>query len=461
MIVDHGLANNEPRIACVTAICPSRRSLHNATTVSHDVSVARVSETTVAELNASISLERLVAARGIELREHAGTLLGSCPWCGQADCLVLKPKPNTWACEPCKLGGGVVDWVQRIEGVSLKHAVELLREDVLGEPAGRVVRKATIPKLGGVVDADADPHAIVRAVIDYYHECLKQSPEALAYLDRRGLRDSAMIEQFRLGFCNRTLAYRIPAKNRKAGAAIRGVLTEAGLLKSSGHEYFRGSVVFPVLDGERVVQCYGRKITGNLRKGTPDHLWLPGPRRGVWNRAALSRRGNHPLREHHRRAHVLVRRLPARHGGRRARMALTDELIEAIGSSPVRRVLIGFDHDEAGDAGADAAAERLMAVGAECFRVALPKGQDVNSHYLASDCSAEALGAVLRAARWLGKGQGRPAQKSTLQAASAASAIETRSGIEDATDETTPPLAEQAPTDEAGSARHRYRGLCD
>ena len=105
--------------------------------------------------------------------------------------------------------------------MSRKHAVELLREDVLGEPAGKVLRKATIPKLGGVVDGDADPHAIVRSVIDYYHDCLKQSPEALAFLDKRGLRSSEMIEHFRLGFCNRTLAFRIPAKNRKAGAAIR------------------------------------------------------------------------------------------------------------------------------------------------------------------------------------------------------------------------------------------------
>jgi len=45
----------------------------------------------------------------------------------------------------------VVDWVMTVEGVSAKHAVELLREDVLGEPAGRVVRKATIPKLGGIL----------------------------------------------------------------------------------------------------------------------------------------------------------------------------------------------------------------------------------------------------------------------------------------------------------------------
>ena len=35
-------------------------------------------------------------------------------------------------------------------------------------------------------------------------------------------------------------------------------------------------------DEGRVVEVYGRKITPNLRKGTPLHLYLPGPHaRGV------------------------------------------------------------------------------------------------------------------------------------------------------------------------------------
>jgi len=36
-----------------------------------------------------------------------------------------------------------------------------------------------------------------------------------------------------------------------------------------------------------VTEVYGRKITPNLREGTPLHLYLPGPHRGVWNAAAL------------------------------------------------------------------------------------------------------------------------------------------------------------------------------
>jgi hypothetical protein len=42
--------------------------------------------------------------------------------------------------------------------------------------------------------------------------------------------------------------------------------------------------VIPVFDEQgRVTEMYGRKVHDNLRKGTPKHLYLPGPHRGIWN----------------------------------------------------------------------------------------------------------------------------------------------------------------------------------
>ncbi len=97
-----------------------------------------------------------------------------------------------------------------------------------------------------------------------------------------------MVDRFKLGFSNRTLGYRLPEKNRKAGAEIRGRLQHLGILRESGHEHFNGSLVIPIFDLEgSMLGMYGRKITPNLREGTPLHLYLPGPRKGVWNELAL------------------------------------------------------------------------------------------------------------------------------------------------------------------------------
>ena len=124
-------------------------------------------------------------------------------------------------------------------------------------------------------------------VIGYYHETLLASPEALAYLERRGIASRELIEQHRLGFANRTLGLRLPATQLKAGAEVRGRLQKVGILRESGHEHFNGCLVVPVFDAAgNVLEVYGRKITEGVNP--PLHLYLPGPHRGVWNERGLT-----------------------------------------------------------------------------------------------------------------------------------------------------------------------------
>ena len=84
---------------------------------------------------------------------------------------------------------------------------------------------------------------------------------------------------------------------------------------------------------------------------------------------------------------------------------VTDELIEAIQASGVVRVLIAFDRDDAGERGAAKLAERLMALGIDCFRVVFPKGMDANEYAAKVQPAAKSLGLLVRKAEWMGKGQ--------------------------------------------------------
>ena len=67
---------------------------------------------------------------------------------------------------------------------------------------------------------------------------------------------------------------------------------------------------------------------------------------------------------------------------------LTDDHLAAFKRCGVRRVLIAFDRDDAGERGAEKAAERLMAEGLECYRIQFPTGS------IATPCSVKAQGAV-------------------------------------------------------------------
>jgi DNA primase len=57
---------------------------------------------------------------------------------------------------------------------------------------------------------------------------------------------------------------------------IRGSLQCSGLIKPSGHEFFRGAIIFPFVDeNNNVTGGYGRRITTKLRAGSVYHLhWL-------------------------------------------------------------------------------------------------------------------------------------------------------------------------------------------
>jgi len=255
--------------------------------------MARIPEAEVERLKKEISVQRLAEARGIKLTRHGADLLGKCPFHDdRTPSLVITPAKNLWHClGACNAGGTVIDWTMRANGVSFRHAVELLRSDHLPVAAAPIqpVQKSRVPVLPAPVAREADDRVLLLQVVDFYSETLKQSPEAMKYLASRGLQSSEIIDRFKLGFANRTLGYRLPAKDRIAGGEMRRRLQKVGILRESGHEHFNGSIVIPVFNGNgEVVEMYGRKITKNLREGTPDHLYLPGAHAGVWNEEALA-----------------------------------------------------------------------------------------------------------------------------------------------------------------------------
>lgn len=254
--------------------------------------MARVPEAELDRIKSEVSVERLAEARGIALRRHGADLLGLCPFHDDHEpSLVISPEKNLWHClGACQAGGSVVDWVMRAQGVSFRHAVELLRTDPsFAASAVPVVRKSSVKRLSAPVEQDADDQEALRQVVAYYRTTLAESPEATAYLEARGLCDRDALDHFQIGFANRTLGLRLPDKNRKAGEEMRSRLQRLGILRPSGHEHFNGSVVLPVMDSDgNVVEMYGRKVRDDLRAGTPDHLYLPGSHRGVWNVGGLA-----------------------------------------------------------------------------------------------------------------------------------------------------------------------------
>jgi DNA primase catalytic core len=373
--------------------------------------MARIPEGEIERLKSEVSAERLVASAGIELKRAGKDLLGRCPFHEDREAsLVVTPAKNLWHCFGCGAGGGPIDWVMRMQGVSFRHAVELLRENLPLAAGLQPVRVGTVRKLPAPVALNAEDQVLLNQVIGYYHETLKASPEALEYLKRRGIDDPEAIERFRLGFANRTLGLRLPNNQRVAGSKVRGQLEALGIMRGSGHEHFNGSLVIPVFDeAGNVTEAYGRKITPNLRAGTPSHLYLPGPHRGVWNLDALKAHREIILCE------ALIDALTFWCAGFRNVTSaygvegFTGEILEAFKRHGTERVLIAYDRDAAGERAAAREAGVLMACGIEAWRIEFPKGMDANEYALKLGPAAKSLGLAIRKAVWLGKGKPRSA----------------------------------------------------
>ena len=376
--------------------------------------MGRISDVELERLKREVALQRLVEAKGVHLQKRGESLVGRCPFHeDKTPSLVVTPKKNLWHClGACRTGGTVIDWVMKAEGISFLHAVELLRSGAELSPAPAGASKhSTVRRLPPPVDASTADAAVVDQVVRYYQQRLRETPAALEYLKSRGLGSAELLTHFRIGFADRTLGLRLPAANRKEGAEIRQRLQHLGIIRDSGHEHFNGSVVVPLVDAAGAVRgMYGRKVTPNLRPGTPLHLDLPGPHRAVFNEAALQGQETVVLCE------AVIDALSFWAAGFKAVTCaygvegFTAAHLEALKAHGVRNVLIAFDRDDAGDAGADAVAKNLQAAGLDCWRVLFPRGMDANEYACKVSPATKSLGVVLRQAQWMGpEGKTKPA----------------------------------------------------
>jgi len=360
--------------------------------------MARIPDDELEWFKRETDLAALVRSKGIELKPHGSKdLIGRCPFHEEKTAsFVVTPAKNLFHCMGCGAGGTPIDFVMKHDGVSFRHAVELLREQSPKVFGGSAAKKATVPKLESPVSLDADDHALMEQTLGYYRERLLQSKPALDYLDSRGISREA-VEAFGLGFADRTLGLRLPHKNRKDGEAVRERLTKIGLYRKSGHEHFNGCIVFPIRDSEGLVsEVYGRRI--GKQKSKVYHLYLPGPHRGLLNAAAFDS-PDVVLTE------SVIDALTFWSAGLKnvtciwGTEGFTDDHLAAFKAKKTRRVFLAYDGDKAGDRAAERDASRLGSIGIDCLRVGFPRGMDPNEYALKVAPASKSLPLLIQSAK--------------------------------------------------------------
>lgn len=370
----------------------------------------RIPEPDIERVKRATDLVALVQSRGIELKRHGSKdWIGRCPFHPDQDTpnFIVTPDKGLFHCMACGLAGNAIQFVQRHDGVSFRHAFEVLNQGGnVAFTAAPLQKQATVPRLPCPLDPEADDATLLSQVTAYYHERLKQSVSARAYLASRGLDSEELIDRFQIGFADRTLGLRLPMKNRKEGEALRTRLQQLGLWRESGHEHFNGCIVVPFHEcsphGPRVVSFYGRRLHSSVASRTtaPKHLYPPGPHRGLFNPEGI--RDSHEIilceavfdaLTFYVNGFPNVTCLFGTEG-------FTDELWQAL--KRMRCVRIAYDADDAGERAAQRDARRFGEHGIEVYRIKFPWGMDANEYAQKVKPADKSLALLLNSAQWLG-----------------------------------------------------------
>jgi DNA primase catalytic core len=342
----------------------------------------------------SVDLVALVRSRGVPLKKNGKGYKGHCPFHDdqKTPSLSVTPDKNLWQCFGCGAGGDAIRFVELFDKVDFKAAVLTLEdspsqpEDRGQESGGRKAVKKRSPEPKPLTAAHVK---LLSRVIGFYHTAFSEDPRAREYLQQRGITDNGLFSDYTIGFANGTLLNVLP----DAGE-IRAQLRELGILNDKGTEHFYGCVAFPLYDlAGNPAGIYGRRIEG-MGEGA-HHLYLPGPRRGLFNRQAATAHKEIILTE------AVLDSLTLLNAGISNTIpcygvnGLAEDHLSLFRQHQPEVIKICFDHDESGRRGQEAVAARLRSEGFSVSALALPEGQDINDFFLLTADAKERFAALL------------------------------------------------------------------
>jgi DNA primase len=284
---------------------------------------------------------------------HGQEFVGPCPLHPETrPSFYVNARKNLFYCHGCGQGGDLLRFVQLSRQLSFRQSLTYLEQQ-------------SAPS--------TNPADVLEQAANFYQQQLGRYPEALRYLEQRGLHDLALIKELRIGYA--------PGGSLRRHLTAQGyscdLLQRLGLLNSQGHDAFYRRVVFPCCQGGRVINLYGRSIAAAFA-----HRFLPGSKGGLYGWEQVQQSPQVILVEGLFDYAVLWQE-----GFRHVTCSLGTHLntyqFQQLCDRP-HTIYLTFDVDANGS-GRQASlqlAHRLQAQGISTRRVLLPDGHDPNSFFV-------------------------------------------------------------------------------
>lgn len=210
-----------------------------------------------------------VISQYVSLKRTGNRYWGLCPFHREkTPSFSVTPESGMYHCFGCHASGDVFKFVMEMEHVDFPEALKLLADraglkvpETASEGAYSKKKREDIERFA----------ALNKAAGRFFHQRLKESPEALRYLTDRGLYPKT-IREFGIGYAPDDWG-ELKAHLLSEGFSEADMLTVGLLSKNqeTGNTYdrYRGRIMFPIIDLKKRVIGFGGRILG---AGEPKYL---------------------------------------------------------------------------------------------------------------------------------------------------------------------------------------------
>ncbi|MGH8397626.1 MAG: DNA primase [Gammaproteobacteria bacterium] len=217
--------------------------------------MARIPQTFIDELVSRVDIVEVIDAR-VPLKKHGREFTACCPFhTEKTPSFTVSPAKQFFHCFGCGVHGTALGFLMDYEHLDFVEAVRQLASMVGME----------VPQEAGEPHSDLAPlYAILDRAERVYHEALKNTSEAVAYLKGRGL-NGEIAAEFGIGFA--PAGWDTLLKKLGEEEAAQKNLLAAGLIirKDDGRYYdrFRERIMFPIRDSRGRIIAFGGRVIGD------------------------------------------------------------------------------------------------------------------------------------------------------------------------------------------------------
>ncbi len=238
------------------------------------VKMAFYSEEFIDEIKSSNDIVDVVSGY-VNLKRHGTTFFGNCPFHREKTAsFAVTPEKQIFHCFGCGVGGNVISFIQKVENLGFKEAVELLAERAkIALPAdNNYSQDESKDELKIKEYHKSQMYSINKEAGRFFHQNIYNSKLAQDYLTKRKLNIST-IRKFGIGFAldDNSLFKHLKAMGFKEENMIATGLvgkTDKGIL----YDKFKNRLMFPIFDVRGRVVAFGGRAIGTHEELKEKHI---------------------------------------------------------------------------------------------------------------------------------------------------------------------------------------------